>query len=110
MASSNVVDQYISEFGYKPESVPKLMNFVKDKGLSMKYGAVKKAFEQMKDGTQSTTPARDIIKSEATNLDVNKSKINIDLVPTPEAEEAQQKKGNTTATSHSRDRVQNMDI
>merc|ERR1712083_1102640 len=46
----------------------------------------------MKRDEKSSSPNYDIVKSEATNLNVNKAKIEIDLVPTPAAEEAQQKK------------------
>lgn len=97
MASSeSVTDQYEREFGYYPESLQKLHNYVKEKGISMKYSAVKKAFETMKQDLRSK-PKRDTVKSEITNLDVNKSKIDIDLIPTPEAEqqaEAQQTENN----------------
>ena len=92
-AEIGIVDQYEQEFGYKPETLQKLHNFVKEKGISMKYSLVKKAFESMKEDLRtSTKPKRDTIKAATTNLDVNKSKIDIDLMPTPEAEEAEEKK------------------
>eukprot|EP01084_Bolivina_argentea_P231236 389988_1 len=93
--SSDVVEQYISEYGYKPETLQKLMNYVKEKGISMKYSQVKKAFESMKKEIRST-PNRDTIKSETTNLDVNSSKIDIDLMPTPEAEQQKNRKQDNT--------------
>ena len=91
MASSDVVLQYETDIGYKPESLQKLNAWQKEKGLGLKYSAVKKAFEGMKNDEHPSSPHREIIKSEATNLAVNKSKIEVDLMPTPEAEEAEQK-------------------